>query len=227
VEIQIHAGANEGLQWFNVLTTFLSVILGALLAYLATRISERRKERSERIAKATLFVLKFRNVVDGIFRLDRQIREGMERAVQAGVQGPPWTQFEEISAIGDYEEVITVEDMSVLAEGEHYDLIEGASELRDGHNGIVRALAQLYGMRNRLAEVIPPQQVQGNVAAFEGVLSPEAAMLFTTLTMLSENILRSLEELKQQARDVVPSIRTMLVETLRVKRFPTITLPPA
>jgi hypothetical protein len=124
--MQIYVEAKDAFDWLNALTTFLSVFFGAALAYVATRVSERHKERSERIGKATLLSLKFRNVVDSIFRLDRQLSEGMRNAAAAGVKGPPWTQFERISAVGDYEEAISVEDMAVLAEHGHYDLIEAS-----------------------------------------------------------------------------------------------------
>jgi hypothetical protein len=223
--MQIYVEAKDSFDWFNALTTVLSVVLGAALAYSATRASERRKERNERIARATLLSLKFGNIADGIFRLDRQLGEGMQKAAAAGVTGPPWTQFEQISAIGDYEEVITVEDMSVLAEHGYYDLIQGITELRDGHNAIVKGLAQVYQLRDRLAEVMPPNTIEGPVASFEGVPSAEAVLLIVNLNTLSANILVNLAELKQQARDVAPDIHNKLKSALKVKQFPQVVLP--
>lgn len=225
--MQIYVEAKDAADWLNSATTLLSVILGAALAYGATRVSELRKESSEKVARATLLFLKFRNVVDGIFKIDRQLRAGMDHAVAAGVNGPPWTQFEEISAIGDYEEVITVEDMAILAEHEHYDLIEAASELRDGHNGVVRALVQLFKLKNDLAGLMPPNQMQGNVAIFVGVLSPQAGVAIANLNMLSEDILQQLEKLKAKARATAPVFHEKLKASLKAKRFPIIALPDA
>jgi hypothetical protein len=223
--MQVYIEAKDAFDWLGVLTTFVSVILGAVLAYTATRVSERRKERSEQIAKATLLSLKFRNVVDGVFRLDRQLSEGMQKAAAAGVKGPPWTQFEQISSIADYEEVITVEDMSVLAERGHYELIEGITELRDGHNSSVKALAQVYQLRDRLADVMPPNQIEGDVASFEGTPSAEALLIIVNLNTLSANILRNLAELKEQARQVAPEVHEKLKASLKVKQFPLVTIP--
>jgi len=223
--MQIYVEAKSSFDWLSALTTLLSVILGAVLAYTGTRVSERRKEHRERIAKATLLSLKFRNVVDGIFRLDRQLTEGMQKADAAGVKGPPWTRFEQISAIGDYEEVITVEDMAVLAESGHYDLIEEITELRDGHNSIIRALVQIYGLRDQLAEAIPPQEIRGNVASFEGELSPDVALLIINLNSLSASVMKSLDELKTQARSAAPQVHAKLKASLKVKVFPKVTVP--
>jgi hypothetical protein len=223
--MQIHIETKDAFDWLDPISTILSVILGAALAYLGTRFLERLRERRERIAKATLLALKFRNVVDGIFKIDRQLREGMENATRASVEGPAWAKFEEISAIGDYEEVITVEDMSVLAEGEHYDLIEEISELRDGHNGVVRALAQVFRLREELAEAMPPTRFDGNVASFEGEPSPKARMLLIRLDTLTDSILKNIEELKDQAIKSAPEVHRKLKASLKVKRFPLITVP--
>lgn len=216
--------ARGGVDWFNTGTNFLSVLLGAGLAYGATRITERRKEQNERKAKATMLFLKFRNVVDGIFKIDRQLREGMVRATAAGVQGPVWTQFEEISSIGDYEEAITVEDMALLAEHEHYDLIQAATELRDGHNGVVRALVQLFRLKNELAGVMPPNQMQGNVAVFVGAPPPQAGPLLANLNMLGDDILDSLGRLNAQARQAAPEFSSKLKASLKARSFPVIVL---
>jgi hypothetical protein len=224
--MQIYIEAKDSFDWVNALVTLLSVILGAALAYAATRVSERRKERAAGIANATMLALKLRNVIDGIFRLDRELREGMIKAKEAGVDaGPAWTQIPEISGIGDYEEVITVEDMSILAQLEKYDLLESTTELRDGHNGVIRALVLLFRLRHELAEVMPPQQVQGNVASFEGVLTPEAGMLIGRLNTLSDGIIASLKDMKEQARDVAPKFHRELKAALKVKTFPLVTLP--
>lgn len=170
--MQVYVETKDAFEWFNALTTFLSVILGAVLAYGATRVSERRKESRERIARATLLTLKFRNIVDGIFRIDRQLSRGRQNAAAAGVSGPAWMQFEEISGIGDYEEVVTVEDMSILAEHQHFDLIEEISELRDGHNGVVRALAQIFQLRDELAEAMPQTDLKEMSRHSRGCLHP-------------------------------------------------------
>jgi hypothetical protein len=223
--MQIYVQTKDSFDWLSALTTVLSVVLGAGLAYAATNVLERRKRRNERIAKATLLALKFRTIVDGIFKIDRQLREGMSRAAAAEVHGPSWTQFEEISAIGDYEEIITVEDMSVLAEGEHYDLIEEITEMRDGHNGVVRALVQVFRLREELAHVMPPNQIRGQVASFEGTLSAQAAILIVRLTTLSDSILRSICELKEQARKVAPEVHRKLKASLKVKKFLLVTVP--
>jgi hypothetical protein len=223
--MQVYVETKDAFDWLNALTTIMSVILGAALAYGATNLLESRKHRNERIAKATLLSLKFRNIADGIFKIDRQLREGMAKAAAANVQGPAWATFEEISAIGDYEELITVEDMAVLAENEHYDLMEELSELRDGHNSIVRALVQVFGMREELAQVMPPNQVQGAVASFAGTPSPQAMILMARLTTLSDNIVQNVEELKEQARGAAPELHRKLKASLKVKRFPQITLP--
>lgn len=223
--VHVSVQTNDAFNWLNALTTVLSVILGAALAYAGTRALERRRERLERIAIATLLVLKFRNIVDGIFRIDRQLRAGMQNAAAAGVSGPAWAQLEEISAIGDYEELITVEDMSILAEHQHYDLIEEISELRDGHNGIVRALAQIFQLREELADAMPPNRFEGNVASFEGEPSPQARMLLIRLTTLTDNVLRNIGELKEQARKAAPELHDKLKTSFKVDRFPQITLP--
>ena len=223
--MQVYIGTTDAFDWLGALTTVLSVILGAGLAYAATNLFERRKQRSERIAKATLLALKFLNVVDGILKIDRQLREGMQHAAAAGVQGPAWSQFEEISAIGDYEEVITVEDMSVLAEHEHYDLIQTISELRDGHNGVVRALAQIFHLRDELADAMPPNSFDGQVASFEGVPSPRARILLIRLGTLTGSVLQTLEELKRQARQAAPDLHEKLKASLKVKNFLRIELP--
>lgn len=222
---QISVQTKDAFDWLNALTTVLSVMLGAALAYAGTRFLERRRERSERIAKATLLALKFRNVVDGIFKIDRQLRGSIQKATAAKLEGPAWAKFEEISAIGDYEEVITVEDMSVLAEHEHYDLIEEISELRDGHNGVVRALVQVFRLKEELAEEMPPNRFEGNVASFEGKPSPKARILMVRLTSLTDNVLRNIDELKAQARNAAPELHRKVKASLGVKKFPGITFP--
>jgi hypothetical protein len=225
--MQIYVETKSAFDWLSSVTTFLSVILGAALAYAATRVSERRKERREQVARAMLLTLKFRNIVDGIFRIDRQLGQGMANAAAAGVSGPAWTQFEEISAIGEYVEVLTVEDMSILAEHQHFDLIEEISELRDGHNGVVRALAQIFQLRDELSEAMPPNNFEGNVASFEGRPSPKARMLLIRLTTLTDNVLRNIDELKVQARKVAPDFHEKMKSSLNVKKFPQIALPAA
>ena len=206
-------------------TNVFSVLLGAILAYASTSGAERRKERREGVARATLLFLKFRNVVDGIYRIDRQLREGMRRAEEHGIDGPAWAQFEEIVAIGDYEEIITVEDMAILAEYGHYDLIEAAAELRDGHNGIVRALSQVFRLKNGLAKTMPPQQMQGNVASYDGPPPPEALAVIANLDMLADDVLEMLDQMKSRARDVVPAFNHKLKSSLKLKTFPQIVLP--
>jgi hypothetical protein len=225
--MQIYVEAKDTFDWLGTATTLLSVVLGAGLAYGATRVSELRKERNERVARATLLFLKFRNVVDGIFKIDRQLRAGMANAAAAGVNGPPWTQFEEISSVGDYEEIITVEDMSILAEHEQYGLIQATTELRDGHNGVVRALVQVFSLKNELGILMPPNQMQGNVAVFAGVPPPQAGPAIANLDMLSADVLEQLERLKAQARETAPVFHDKMKKFLKVKTFPQLVLPDA
>ena len=223
--MQITIGTNESFDWVRSVTPFLSVVLGALLAYNATRLSERRKERVERIASATMMTLKVRTVVDGIFKIDRQLNEGMARALAAGVEGPPWTKMERISAIGDYEEALTAEDMSPLSHFGEFDLIQTITEMRDGHNSIIRALVQLFDLRDEMAIVMPPNQIVDNVASFAGTPPPKALIILANLDTLSASILKHVEELKTQAMEFAPVFHAALKKNLRVKKFPQIVLP--
>ncbi len=223
--MQITIGANESFDWVRNVTPFLSVVLGALLAYNATRLSERRKERVERIASATMMTLKIRTVVDGIFKIDRQLNEGMARALAAGVSGPRWAMMERISAIGDYEETLTAEDMSPLSYFGEFDLIQTITEMRDGHNSVIRALVQFFDLRDEMAIVMPPNQVVNNVALYAGTPPPKALIILANLDTLSASILNAVEGLKKQAMEFAPAFHAALKKNLRVKKFPQIVLP--
>jgi hypothetical protein len=72
---------------------------------------------------------------------------------------------------------------------------------------------------------MPPNQIEGNVASFEGVPSAEAILLMVNLDTLSANILRTLGELKQQGREVAPQVHQKLKKSLKVKEFLQVSIP--
>ena len=52
-------------------------------------------------------------------------------------------------------------------------------------------------------------------------------MLLIRLTTLSDNVLRNIDELKEQAREAAPDFHQKLKASLSVERFPLVTLPGA
>jgi hypothetical protein len=225
--MQLTIGGNSSIDWQNAVVTLLAVILGAMLAYLATHISERKKSRREDYVKGALLTIKVHRIVDGIFRLDRQLYQGIENAKNAGVAGPPWAQFENIASIDTYQENMATEDLAILAVSNGYDLIQNISETAEGYNSIIKAIAHIFDLREQLAEAMPPNQIDGRVVSFEGVPSPEARMLLINLDTLSQSVLHSLNELKSDAISIGPALHRHLKKTLKVKSFPSIALPNA
>jgi hypothetical protein len=212
-------------KWIEQVVTLFAVVIGAVLGYLTTRAAELRKERSEAAAKSTLLALKVRNIVDGIFRIDRELQEGIALAEKEGVDGPAWTKFVGIAGIERYEEVLTVEDMAILASHGYFDLIQALSELRDGQNGIVRALTEIYRQREQIAGLIVPTRMEGRVAIYDAALPPEAGPAVANLNMLSEDVLAQLVSLKQQARETIPVFNEKMRAAVKVANFPRISFP--
>ena len=226
LNMKISFADSGAIEWTGIVTTILSVILGAILAYLATFLSERRKERRESIARATLLFLRSRKIIDGIFKIDRQLNEGIAKAIAGGVGGPVWTQFEEIPNIHQYEEAIPVEETAILVLYNELELLESISELEEGYNSIIRALSKIFEMKTYWKTLVPPFQVVGNVASSNGPLSPEASVLYAQLCALGDDIVRHLGLLKSRARETAPLLHKALKRGLKVKKFLSIVLPP-
>ena len=217
-------GAHES-NWLMVAKDFGGVVLGALLAYTAASLSERRKEKSIRLVDANILSIKFMNIVDGIFKFDRQMISGMMKAKVAGVDGPVWTMLESISGVRDYSINISADEMRILAAHGEFELIISIFELKDGHNGIVSALGDIYELREKMHNIFPPIALEGSVATYQGDLPPGAFPLLVNLDTLSASLLDSLSGLKGQAREVAPKLHAALKSIVKSSKFPLVTIP--
>lgn len=221
----IHINPDQSFDWLNALKDFLGVGLGALLAYLAASLAERRKAAAEDLAEASLLSIKFMALVDGILKIDRQIQEDIARSNELGIDGPAWTKFEGIAGISDYEINISVDELGLLARHQKFDLIISIFEIRDGYNGVVRALAQLFALKDKIPDFMPPNRLDGSVAIFDGPVPAGALPLVASLTTLGESVIESLSNLKRKAKETAPKLHAELKSALGAKKLPLVHFP--
>ena len=223
IQVQL---VGQGYEWADALVTLAAVLVGAILTYATTSLFERRKDREERKAKAIELLLKTQELVNAVLSVDRQVRVEIRDAEADGVNGPAWTKIPSIAGIERYEIQLPITDLSVLVQGRNYVLIQQIAELRDGHNGVIRGLQMLAGMKDSVGQTVGPR-MEGRVGHYFGNLEadfPQLGPTLANLEVLGDDLLEHLDRLVPKAREVAQMIGRTLRTELKDPQFPAITV---
>lgn len=192
--------------WFNPVTNFIALIIGAALSYFVTWKFERRREKREQKAQAFGLIFLLQSACNDLMQLTNILREiSFERSEELAAGTPLW-QLMPISFGWDQEFVIKPEELGLLAGTKDNELVMRVQETISAHRIYTRAANRVSELKLEFVNSGLATSSSGQLVSFQvteqqlAQITPIISQLDALCTKLSGDLAEATHRATECAR---------------------------
>ena len=208
-------------QWIDPMITMLAVLFGSILAWVTSYYFELKKLKNEELSIAYSLIFKVQHFANELVQLERQVKEGIERAESEGAGTPVWTKMVDVVGFKGDPESINSKELALIAKTQDLDLLMKIRELESGHHIMVSVMSKISEFRIRLADTDLAEAVSGRTVSFAASPDqyPKVAPLLISLNDLSAGLATDLPRITKSARELANRLGPTLKKYYKFKHF--------
>ena len=218
----------QSFDWIDPAINLGAVFLGAALAWGTSYFFESNRLKDERKGIAYSLIFKVLFYADEIWKFDQQIAAALDRAKRDGQEGPLWSKLPDVVGFNAEPERITAQELALVADTRHVELVMKILELESGHSILMSATRKIEELRSKLADLKLATAVKGRIVSFGGPIEdyPNYAHIFINLNDLSEGLEEQTSRIARNASYVAGTVGQHLKSHFKFKHFVILAMSP-
>lgn len=199
--------------WFDPLTNFLALLIGAGLSYFVTWSFENRRDKREQKSQAFGLIFAMQRICNDLLQLTKLLQQiSLDRAEEIASGIPLW-QLMPISFGWDEEIIIRPAELALLAETRRNDLVTAAQEAEAAHRIYTRAARRVGELKLELMNSGLAASSSGEAVTFAATeteyasIAPIITQLEALCTKLGDDLAEATHSAMECARGVPRALK--------------------